>query len=194
MKTTPQPRADVEKLKQRFGSPGLETRMTDPIPRRDVCLILGLPSKCPKCGCESEQDSGTLCIRSHKGCDGIMTEVPIERYKQAVRVKIAELDGWTFIDHGDLCHTIIAPDGRKTICNVSTMNGAFELLKLPDYPNDLNACHEWEIKLEPRQVRSTYLNTLHRVCNPAPRLEEGFASVTATALQRCETWILMEGK
>jgi hypothetical protein len=126
-----------------------------------------------------------------------MTEVPIERYKQAVRVKIAELDGWTFIDHGDLCHTIIAPDGRKTICNVSTMNGAFELLKLPDYPNDLNACHEWEPEYKSGGENSYWRKLVFVVLGKWKldlSISEWAKVAHATALKRCEARILMEGK
>jgi hypothetical protein len=55
---------------------------------------------------------------------------------------------------------------------------------------DLNACHEWEEKLTSEQKRD-HGSILMEMCHNDLRK---FGAIYATALQRCEARMLMEGE
>jgi hypothetical protein len=57
---------------------------------------------------------------------------------------------------------------------------------LPDFPSDLNAVHELEMKLTNSQKNAHGL-ILEEVCTPGLRF--AYPAMVATALQRCESLI-----
>jgi len=67
-------------------------------------------------------------------------------------------------------------------------NGKF-LLEIPDYLNDLNACHEMEKTLTEAN-RHTYKFKLHGFKS----IQVGLNSWHATAAQRCEAFLKTVGK
>jgi hypothetical protein len=119
------------------------------VPRSDVCRKLKRPHS-----------------------DFVRHGVTLDQYKQAIRVKIAEYQGYECRVH--------------SITKVRTWwnrRGASLRAKtdeeFPDYPNDLNAC---QFPLSPE-----YIEALQAVVGVSIE-----AQINATALQRCEARILME--
>jgi hypothetical protein len=60
----------------------------------------------------------------------------------------------------------------------------------PDYPSDLNACHEFEEKI-PHKQSNDYLAALSRVVDATSIYMKDV--ICATALQRCEAYCRMKG-
>lgn len=58
---------------------------------------------------------------------------------------------------------------------------------IPDYPGDLNACHEMEKTLTGNEV-TRYDNHLHAICGSLQK------AIRATASQRCEAFLRAVGK
>jgi len=94
------------------------------------------------------------------------------------RIKVAEFDGWqccgNLPQHGPIG---VSPGGST---NISTAK--FEAL--PDYLNDLNACHKFENGM-------TEANYLVYVMSVVSGHEENGRIVSATAAQRCKAFVLM---
>jgi hypothetical protein len=105
-----------------------------------------------------------------------------------LRVKVAELCGL------DLSYTKEALERFKD--RDGYPDAIFQLAKIPDYPNDLNACHKFEETLTPSQ-RRIYNDELHGlvIVNCEPGDSQMFACVHATAKQRCRAFVAtMEAK
>jgi len=65
---------------------------------------------------------------------------------------------------------------------------------IPNYPNDLNACHEMEKTLTNDQLSHYCLTVLPRVCDMTQPMNGNItAAVTATAPQRCEAFLKTKG-
>lgn len=113
----------------------------------------------------------------------------------ALRIKVAELAGFTDVAEYDPCEWLIAHDcGCACPDMVGTRNGVRKR-DVPDYPCDLNAVRELELSLVGNQARQVrYLELLDDVV--AGKVGEkftmnlNFAEVAATARQRCEAYVL----
>lgn len=102
--------------------------------------------------------------------------------EEAQRIAIAEACGWTDIEGG----TGFPPG--------PSFRYADNLLRLPNYPSDLNACHEMEKVLRNDQFHYTaYWRSLFKVV--AGKKWTGdigyfyFDLIHATAAQRCEAFL-----
>lgn len=105
------------------------------------------------------------------------------------RIAIAELCGWKQID-------VFSMEGIPP-----PRMGEPVFLPLPDYFNDLNACHEME-----RQLRKTdkiayiiYENTLNRLIamhNSKSEIDDDdcFSAFDAPSVMRCEAFLRTKGK
>lgn len=102
------------------------------------------------------------------------------------RIAIAELRGWRRLKSSPVLrywsHPDDDPEGNEE-------NEVFTLEMLPDYPNDLNACHEMENHLTEQQKIGYYHNlSLWREDTGEPT-ENLYEVVHATAAQRCEAFL-----
>lgn len=106
---------------------------------------------------------------------------------EAMRVAIAEACGirWKeeFVYGEDVSSEkwfrITFPDGREC-CSISVS------IKLPDYPNDLNACAEMR-KCVPEGKRAEYALTLGEICGKSGDM--GWGEADAKPEQHCETFL-----
>ena len=100
--------------------------------------------------------------------------------EQEQRIAIAEHMGWKGPNHPDVCDFVRGWPSEDWIMNpaghIGHLNGS------PDYPNDLNACHEMEKTLDAWDMMS-YLDLLIETGTPC----------TATAAQRCEAFLKTVG-
>lgn len=92
---------------------------------------------------------------------------------EAQRIALAKWMGWTCTNTKyltGLCPT----DNVAKYTAIQIINGEVPLELIPNYPSDLNACHEVEVKLtnEQHKVFSDWLPILRKA--------------SATAAQRCE--------
>ena len=105
--------------------------------------------------------------------------------------KIATICGWTHmnwdgpVSYGPATHGFKAasygkPKDRVMLPPGEVLGGAGE--PIPDYCNDLNACHEMEESI-PAERQLTYLTDL------APGAYTPWLQVTATARQRAEAFL-----
>jgi hypothetical protein len=133
-----------------------ENKMSDPQPRADVAKILGLP--------HNDLDS--------RYC-GNRPTVSLDRYKEAVRMKIAELEGFR---HCEVDETTDEMWGMSVL--------GHELV--PDYPNDKNAMREVLIKLPKEKFQRWWLI----LCRDIVPIDDVSNAATATALQEAEALIL----
>ena len=126
------------------------------------------------------------------------------------RIAIAEACGWTF-EKKARCNMLskepawhlISPEGKMkcgieiwhethygTESNYEPFEGELvnylNISDVPDYLNDLNACHEAEKVLTDEQT-SAYITTLCLEVQPEPMLHH------ATAPQRCEAFLRVMG-
>lgn len=111
-------------------------------------------------------------------CDAMSQQEPkgIQMTPDEIRIAVAECLGWEFPSNLILCS-----DGRWGF-----KQGRQESDKVPDYPNDLNACAEFEATLT-SQERETYAFWLAHICD--------FGTyIFATALQRCEAFLRTKDK
>jgi hypothetical protein len=104
-----------------------------------------------------------------------------------LRIKVAKLRGWTRIGPGHDCvngrqvDVLVGytpkddPDDRVTV--------------IPDYPNDLNACHGFEKTLTDPARRFLYEVTLHELNMKHGLNISVWETVHATARQRCEAFV-----
>lgn len=83
-------------------------------------------------------------------------------------------------------------DETKSNCEWKRKDGCW-FYDIPNYPTDLNACHEMEkvIWSCDRATIFKYLTNLGRIVshNPPDALEATVIVMKPTAFQRCETWI-----
>ena len=107
------------------------------------------------------------------------------------RILIAEACGWKFQKiRGEFRFIATSPNGEVTHQNYG------EIHFLPNYPQDLNACHEMEKTLSSEKY-GDYTNHLAKVCHPFSNERPHSAiqvSICATAPQRCEAFLKTVGK
>jgi hypothetical protein len=104
---------------------------------------------------------------------------------EAQRIAIAEECGWTD------CHKSLASNQEKEPherCPIGIPPKSCVHRRLPDYLNDLNACHEFEKTLTPGQF-DNYREHLMNDC-----LQRGSSPWVATAAQRSEAFLRALGK
>lgn len=115
--------------------------------------------------------------------------------QNALRVRVAELCGWTHLS--DIIDIIPTrrhwwPPGKQNSLD------SRDLTYLPDYPNDLNACAEFEETLTPNQLwyydhRLSEIVEKERPCSTFNQRQDYLWH--ATAKQRCRAFVkVMEGK
>ena len=104
---------------------------------------------------------------------------------EQMRVKIAKACGWTY--NPDLCVGAVPhlPETKQYGCAYHT----------PNYPQDLNACHEMEKVLTQKQIQDYFYN-LNDVVGLVPTTSPAwikewavFALCHATPRQRCEAFL-----
>lgn len=97
---------------------------------------------------------------------------------EAQRIAIAEVCGWLVTDDGS--------NNYKIMGSRHGWKQGFKPEPIPDYLNDLNACHEFEKKLIGLgpPVMDTYELFLLAICTRA-----GHRIFRATAAQRCEAFL-----
>lgn len=118
-----------------------------------------------------------------------------------IRIAIAEKCGW--LGPFGLYRRIAS--GKQLLGGGETLHGtpprdrekpkddqAYE--PVPDFPNDLNACHEFEKTLDVNGL-GRYADELDEVCVPTHicPLTHWKAVVMATARQRCEAFLRVHG-
>ena len=107
-----------------------------------------------------------------------------------LRVKVAELLGWTecATQSVDLNNGVsVQPMGLER-------TGDKYKQMLPDYPNDLNACHEMESSLNTTDLVELYCTLLFGYIDQKSKYQ-GWLTIHATAKQRCLAFVkTMEAK
>jgi len=102
-----------------------------------------------------------------------------------IRIKVAELDGWKNVRHEaterdyDYGFKGIDPEG----------DSEDNFADVPDYLNDLNACHEFEKGMD-NDTYLTYQAILAHRVESMPHDGLIRRLVSATARQRCKSYIL----
>lgn len=89
------------------------------------------------------------------------------------RIAIATACGWTDIRRQNLYR------GDRDLYGTKLIGAEKHRLRLPDYPNDLNACHEMEKDLSTAQLQREY----------ADILDDANGGHFATAAQRSEAFL-----
>ena len=106
-----------------------------------------------------------------------------------LRIRVAELVGWTNVQQSDDAVEDISNIGCGfvgTLPKCDECNKEF-LFPVPDYPYDLNACHEMEEAIKgPDAAIYTSLLTID---NPWMHIV-GWNLLHATARQRCEAFVI----
>lgn len=97
---------------------------------------------------------------------------------EEIQIAIVEACGWKEFPHPNYKKGILLPYKWSR-------SATEHLLKLPDYPNDINACFEMEEMLTPEQKKA-YRKTLADICR-----RDG--NIFATAGQRCEAFLRTVG-
>lgn len=118
-----------------------------------------------------------------------------------IQIKIAEILGWKPDDDGAGLNTWEASRvGNKLYGLKPRFNDSGKLVSytvdcvVPNFPEDLNACHEFETKL--RGTLNEYFNDVYvqmRWKNYQYYLMERYGA-SATALQRCEAFLRIHGQ
>lgn len=103
-----------------------------------------------------------------------------------VRIACAEAHGWT------KCRLAVKGSGapERGPSPYGIPPGRNYEAPVPDYPNDLNACHEMEKVLNAHQ-RYLYVN---RIAETKYKLDDAWHHAHATASQRCEAFLRTIGK
>ena len=113
---------------------------------------------------------------------------------EEIRIKVAELCGWINV-HEAGTREISEPLMDKGFGLVGFRLGqpAKQLEQIPNYPEDLNACHEFEKELTEEQWRGYIFALLNLmkldIALDDYTLAQHFSFVHATARQRCEAFI-----
>jgi hypothetical protein len=111
-----------------------------------------------------------------------------------IRIAIAEWCGWKFIVSHDVMGKAVPDRWIKDEMEY------FEDHPFPDYPNDLNAVHEMEKRLEEESFTNIncYVGRLADVCRPEgsdpDSIDDLLRCIHATARQRCEALLKTIGK
>ena len=92
------------------------------------------------------------------------------------RIAIATACGWTDC-HFPLASNVSLPFTERVLCGIPPHSTIHK--PLPDYHNDLNACHEMEKVLTYEQFDDYYIELAKRMVRP----------FHATAPQRCEAFL-----
>jgi hypothetical protein len=115
--------------------------------------------------------------------------------EQEQRIAIAEVLGWKGPKHpGTLDRIKTWPFSHDKELWVIDPSGAIvSVHSIPDYPHDLNACHEMEKTLKP-SMRFRYVRLIERIAAQANGFEVckqqmDDAVVFTTAPQRCEAFL-----
>lgn len=119
---------------------------------------------------------------------------------EAMRVKIAEACGWTDIctQCTDSFERYVHPANRQFTLrgNPPKPRTTAYRISIPDYCNDLNACHEMEKVLTSRQ-RCLFEAEILQITTGKDRFDydrgDLIAVITATAEQRCRAFIATLG-
>lgn len=102
-----------------------------------------------------------------------------------IRIAVAEELGWE-----------LAPIAQNKLQKTWQRNGVTQ--ELPDFPNDLNACHEMEKTLEDPEIhRERYRLELNLACGFGRSWKDSECNpeiAHATARQRCEAFLRVKGK
>lgn len=118
--------------------------------------------------------------------------------EEALRIKAAELCGW-----GDLCTARDSVESDRFMylgVNPEALTGTTpsgtEYMIAPNYLNDLNACHEFEMALKDKRVE--YTKNLRKITRDhvrtMPMTIDEWELLSATAAQRCKALVLtMDG-
>lgn len=69
-----------------------------------------------------------------------------------MRKEISLVMGWKWVINANESVTVFSPGGSQATGNVDQQHIAYEILNLPDYPNDLNAMHQAEKVLTFKQA------------------------------------------
>lgn len=124
---------------------------------------------------------------------------------EEIRIKMAECLGWTFDKSrfsGHECVVVSHPSHGTSTGRLEQVSAMLDLLKCPNYPEDLNACHAAEKTLNKEQQK-LYADCLYVITGlgteqPNPHSEKElvqwftrafFQVATATAMQRCEAFL-----
>jgi len=109
-----------------------------------------------------------------------------------VQSKVAELLGWT-----ELC---TAKDSKHSEnfqyfgCSPDALTGSTPsgtpIMRVPDYPNDLNACHGFEVELKDSQLLTMFA-FLQKITGLRTGVSPCLIAFKATAAQRCKAFVLM---
>lgn len=101
---------------------------------------------------------------------------------RALRIKVAELCGWIVCSTGDGCwiHTVTK--------HHHTLQGGGGTEPLPDYPNDLNACAQFEKALKGQQ-RHRYYDVLLEQRTESVPFDVAFGIMSSTAEERCRAFV-----
>lgn len=119
------------------------------------------------------------------------TELTDEQ-KQELRVKVAEFCGWRKQEYTDPGDDRYIPIRHITRWKKGD-NIAWKINDFPDYPNDLNACHEAEKLLTDGQHKQ-FREHLRDVVDASP-CREHRRVISATATERALAFVrTMEGK
>lgn len=105
--------------------------------------------------------------------------------KNELRIKVAKLCGLKHFQPLYPLYAIRADDPR----------GEYgKTLPVPDYPNDLNACVEFEKTLDTEELQLRYTEALVQIpWTSAWSFFDAFKAVCATAEQRCRAFLKVKG-
>ncbi len=106
---------------------------------------------------------------------------------EEMRVAVAEACGWTDVGHG------VGPNRNLWLGNKPIAGGLLCDQHVPNYPEDLNACHEMEKVLKGHQVndythRLIAVTQASGVADGVPWLNT-YALYHSTPAQRCEAFL-----
>lgn len=111
---------------------------------------------------------------------------------EEIRIAVAEEMGWQDVTVCHDCVIGLPPGFTEDQCP----EGADEFV--PDYPNSLDACAEFEDSLTyAKNERARYHDALNRICardNEKLPPSQCRGTYRATARQRCEAFLRMRGK
>jgi hypothetical protein len=106
---------------------------------------------------------------------------------EEIRIKVAEACGWKSpFNEREWLHGS-GPEGEDVYGKFVGTDPCGDREQVPNYPFDLNACHEMEkvfIGADKSPNYSQYRQQLYKVCNNSPEL-----AIRATARQRAEAFL-----
>jgi hypothetical protein len=107
-----------------------------------------------------------------------------------LQIRVAELLGWKVYDSRSVGFVLESPTGNKW-AQFSTAEIAWGASCIPDYPFDLNACHEAERTLteEQKWTQIKLIVSWEPSSLPILSRSEALTLATATAEQRCRAFV-----